>query len=108
MEGKLTFYEKNEFRIEDLNFRRKYKALKMLSIFCEFPIFSNLHEPKDMISALFTKSHNSLKYLKYWKFHEIAKIHENTIFRPGLKYQVLPDVFVGLGAFSQKIYLRFR
>ena len=102
---KVDFYVKKlNFKLKMWNFQRKRKILRIFSIFCEF---SNYAKPAGAGKVRFLRFHQkvriSLKWLKYWEFHENGgNLVKVLLFRPCRKYQVLPSVSIGiLGTFRE-------
>ena len=70
MDGKLTFYVKNEFQIENVKFPKKRKILRIFSIFCEF---SNYAKPAGAGKVRFLRFHQkSENFTKMTKILEIS------------------------------------
>ena len=98
-------WEKLRFRAENVKFPKKCDFFKKCFLFSvNFPIMPNLQEPEKCDFCVFTKNVRlSLKWLKYWKFHEIyGLLVKVQLSRPCRKYQVLPSVSIGiLGTFRE-------
>ena len=110
MDGKLTFYVKKlNFKLKVWNFQRNVKFSEYFLFSVIFQYFQTYRSRKSAISAFFTKKAIiSLKWLKYWKFHENGgNVVKSAAFPPMSKIPSITKRFYMYFRYISRKYLKF-
>ena len=102
-------WEKIEFQIENVKFPKKCKSSEYFLFSVNFPIMPNLQEPEKCDFCVFTKKVRiSLKWLKYWKFHENGgNLVKSAAFPPMSKIPSITKRFYRYFRYFSRKYLKF-